>query len=119
MTEDKLTARTAVEEYLDQLTGVCQATKNNHRSRLNHFVEWCEQEGITNIGEIDERKLIQFRSWRGEDVASITLRMQFGTVRKFIRYCEKMVLVTEGAVDVEARISKLVPMIQKSWRNTH
>jgi len=96
MSENTLTARTAVDEYLEQLTGVCQATKNNHRSRLNHFVEWCEEEGITSMSKIDERKLIQFRSWRKDDVAAITLRMQFGTVRKFIRFCEQINVVTDG-----------------------
>ena len=99
MSLEPTTPHAAVEEYLNNLIGITQSTKNNHESRLNNFLEWCDQEGITNINEVNEQTLLTYRSWRSEQVSPITLRMCFGTVRKFIDYCETTNRVHQGTAE--------------------
>lgn len=54
----------APELYIaDRENSVSQATIYSHRSRLGHFVRWCDDEGITNLNELSGRQLHEFRIW--------------------------------------------------------
>lgn len=99
MTLEPLTPQAAAEEYLNSLTGITQSTKNNHESRVRNFLQWCDKEGLSNLNNLNERKLMQYRAWRKEQVSQITLRMCFGTVRQFVDYCETINVVNQGTAE--------------------
>jgi site-specific recombinase XerD len=62
---EPITPPDAVELYLQEKSNeLAQATMYAHRSRLNHFLEWCAQEGIDNCNDLTGRKLHEFRTFR-------------------------------------------------------
>jgi len=56
----------ALEPYLaDRENNVSQATIYSHRTRLGHFIRWCNNEAsINNLNELSGRQLHEFRAWR-------------------------------------------------------
>lgn len=69
----------------------------NHRYRLNSFLEWCHEAGIENMNDLSGRDLHRFRSWRqDQDVATITLRSQLATLRVFLEFCATIDAVEQG-----------------------
>lgn len=80
----------AVELYLKQRKSEAYATLNSHRSRLRHFVEWCEKERIMNLNGLSGRDLYEFRVWRQEDgeLAKASLKAQLTTLRVFVKWLE-------------------------------
>ena len=100
---------TAVDLYLDQRRDeVSGSTLQSHEYRLQSFIEWCEEEGITNLNELTGRDLHAFRVWRREegDLEPVTLQGQLSTLRVFVRFCESIDAVQE---DLESKI--LLPTI--------
>jgi site-specific recombinase XerD len=84
---------TALELYLaDRENNVAEATLNSHRSRLGHFVRWCDQQDITNLNELTGRQLHKYRIWRREDgdLAPATEKAQMDTLRVFVRWLESI-----------------------------
>ena len=81
----------ALELYLeDKQSELAQASLYSHKSRLGHFIRWCENEEITNLNELTGRKLYRYRLWRREDgdLNSVSEKTQMDTLRVFIRWCE-------------------------------
>lgn len=93
MALEPIDPETALELYLtDRESEVSQATLYSHRSRLGHFVRWCEKTGIQNLNELTGRQLQEYRLWRREDgdLAPISEQTQMDTLRVFIRWLESM-----------------------------
>ncbi len=83
----------ALDLYLtDREHETSQATIYSHRSRLGHFLRWCEQQGITNLNDITGRDLHYFRLWRRDegDLKPVTEKTQMDTLRVFIRWLESI-----------------------------
>lgn len=83
----------ALELYLaDRENSVTQATIYSHRSRLGHFIRWCNEEGIENLNELSGRQLHEFRIWRRVegDLAPATEKTQMDTLRVFIKWLESI-----------------------------
>lgn len=81
----------AVEMYLaEKRPELADATLRSHRSRLGHFIQWCEEEGVTNINSLTGRDLHRYRLWRREDgnLALASEKTQMDTIRVFIRWAE-------------------------------
>jgi site-specific recombinase XerD len=94
--------REAVEWYLeDKASEVSENTIKAHGYRLNHFVRWCDENGIENMNEIFGRDLQQYRLWRRDDgdLNNVTMVTQLSTLRVFIRWCENIDAVTDGVHD--------------------
>lgn len=87
---EPLTPRQGAQDYLDGRTDLTQSSKENHKYRLRRFVEWCEENEIENLNDVTGRTLHRFKVWRAEDVNNVTLKNQLGTIRVFLRFCEKM-----------------------------
>ncbi|NGM69202.1 tyrosine-type recombinase/integrase [Natronolimnobius sp. AArcel1] len=86
---EPLDPKTAQELFLDhKATGCTESTVRNHRYRTNHFIEWCEEEGIDNLNDLSGRDIQQFRLWRKGDgeLNKLTLRMQMSTLRVFLKW---------------------------------
>jgi site-specific recombinase XerD len=93
------TPENALERYLaERSSEVQQATLDAHEYRLNHFIRWCEQEGIDNLNDLSGRDLQDFRYWRKEDggLNNVTLHTQMTTFRVFVKWCEDYEAVTPG-----------------------
>ncbi len=83
----------ALELYLaDRENSVTQATLYSHRSRLGHFIRWCNEVETENLNEFTGRQLHEFRIWRRVegDLAPATEKTQMDTLRVFIKWLESI-----------------------------
>jgi site-specific recombinase XerD len=93
MSLEPIEPETALELYLaDRENNVTEATIYSHRSRLGHFVRWCDEQEITNLNELTGRQLHKYRLWRRDegDLAPATEKTQMDTLRVFIRWVESI-----------------------------
>ena len=94
---EPITPDEAVQQYLThRKTDLAESSHQNHRYRLERFLEWCEEEGIDNMNSITGRAIHTYTQARAEEVASTTLRAQLSTIRSFLRFCERIEAVPEG-----------------------
>jgi len=85
-----LAPEAAVDLYLDSRRDeVTSETLNSHRYRLKMFVEWCEENSITNMNDLSGRDPHAYRVDRLDDgdLNPVTLRGQLSTLRAFLRFC--------------------------------
>lgn len=99
-TLEPITPQTAVELYLeDKRSELAAASVRSHKSRLGHFITWCEQQEITNMNELTGRDMHRYKLWRREyngGIKPVTLKTQMDTVRVFIRFVESIEGVPQG-----------------------
>lgn len=70
---------------------IAESTYRTQESRLSPFVDWCEQNDIENLNELDGRDLHRYRSWRKEQLDSReSLRSNQITLRQLMRSCVKV-----------------------------
>lgn len=79
--------------YLDhRQREVSAATLRSHKSRLKHFVRWCNDEkSIDNLNDLTGRTLHEYRLWRRNfngGIKPVTEKTQMDTLRVFIRFLE-------------------------------
>ncbi len=87
----------AVTEYLEERKmELADTSHENHRYRLQRFLEWADETGSEDINDITGRKLHEFKQWRSEDVNNVTLKNQLGTVRQFLAFCERINAAPNG-----------------------
>jgi site-specific recombinase XerD len=87
----------AVTEYIEERQiDLADTSLENHRYRLQRFLEWADEYGVENMNEVTGRKLHNFKQWRAADVNNVTLKNQLGTVRQFIAFCERIDAVPKG-----------------------
>lgn len=109
MSLEPLDPERGLELYLaDRESSVTQATLSSHRSRLGHFVRWCDEQDIENLNELSGRQLHEFRIWRrmDGDLAPATEKTQMDTFRVFIRWCESI-----DAVETDLHTKVLSPTL--------
>ena len=81
--------QTAVELYLaDRETELRYASLRSHKSRLGHFVRWCDKRDIDNCNNLTGRLCHEFRIWRRNDgeLNPVSEKTQMDTFRVFIRW---------------------------------
>lgn len=64
--------------------------------RLDAFVEWCADEGIETVDEIDGWVLERFFRFRQSQLAPVSLKGQMSSLRLFLAYLERIEAVEEG-----------------------
>lgn len=89
----------ALELYLEEMEieQASQHTIYSHKSRLGHFIRWCQGEGgIDELNDLTGRDLQKFKAWRRNDgdLNRVTVKTQSDTLRVFIRFCEGIDAVT-------------------------
>lgn len=68
MSLEPIDPETALELYLtDRENNVTEATIYSHRSRLGHFVRWCDEQGISNLNDLTGRQLHEYCLWRRDE----------------------------------------------------
>jgi integrase len=87
----------AVEMYLDQREpDLSEKSLQNHRYRLDTFLEFSEEQGITNLNNLTGRDLHRYRTWRGKEISKVTLKTHLATLRVFLEFCASINGVEEG-----------------------
>lgn len=89
MALEPIDPETAVELYLkDRESELSKRSLYGHKSRLGHFVRWCDQQDVTDMTELSGRDLHRFRLWRRSegDLKPISEKTQMDTLRVFIRW---------------------------------
>lgn len=93
MSLEPIDPESALELYLTaRASEVTEATLYSHRSRLGHFVAWCDEQGIENLNAVTGRTLHEYRLWRREsgDLSPVTEKTQMDTVRVFVQWLESI-----------------------------
>ena len=93
MNLEPIAPESALELYLaDRENNVTQATLYSHRSRLGHFVRWCNEQDITNLSKLTGRQLHEYRVWRRMEgnLAPATEKTQMDTLRVFVKWLESI-----------------------------
>lgn len=110
---DPIAPTEAVSLYLESREPeVSQSTLYEHKCRLNRFIEWCDEERLTDMNDLTRRSCLEYRTHRSDEVAPSTLEHQIRTFRLFVRFCEKMAFCPEG---VAASIN--IPTASKKSRS--
>lgn len=102
MTEDlkPLSPEDGVERFLQHRNpSVRKSTLQNARTRLNYFLEWCNEREIENLNDLTGRDLADFVAWRREDLAAITLQKQLSTIRVALRWWADVEAVDQGLAE--------------------
>ena len=92
--------------YLDKREpNVAESTYRAHRIRLQHFVRWCDENGIDNLNDITGRDLHEYRIWRRNEggLNRVSVRTQMSSLRCYVKFAESIDAMSDGlrdAVDV-------------------
>ncbi|MCU4799720.1 site-specific integrase [Halobacteria archaeon HArc-gm2] len=78
---------------------VRESTIRNAKTRLRFFNDWCQERGIDDLNDLTGRDLADFVSWRGRDIAAITLQKQLSTIREALRYWADIEGVPDGLAE--------------------
>lgn len=115
MTDDlqPLAPREAMEMWLDrQQTTKADETVQSYYYRVNQFVEWLEDEELTNLNDLTGRDVFRYDSERrSEGLKQPSLNNQMGTIRLFLGFC-----VDIEAVPTELPTKVEVPQLSKIER---
>lgn len=91
---EPITPEKAQKLYLDhRRREVSEATLQSHKSRLNHFIRWCNEQDIGNLNELTGRDLHEFRLRRRSSnggIKPVTEKTQMDTLRVFVRFLESI-----------------------------
>jgi len=89
-----------VEQFIDhRKPSLRENSIRNAKTRLAHFLDWCEESELENLNTLTGRDISAFVRWRRSDVAPITLQKQLSTVRQFLRWCGDIEAVREGLAE--------------------
>ncbi len=80
-----LTPEETLEQYLQSRHDATASTVQNHRYRLNYFIQWFDEEA--NTDDLSGMHCEQFKNWRMEnfDLNLVTLQYHIQTLRVSIR----------------------------------
>jgi integrase len=90
---DPIEPEQAFELYMDEMQNeLAASTLYSRRSRIGHFLRWCDEKGIDNLNVLTGRDMHEYRIWRRNegDLAKTTVKGQMDTIRVFIRWCESI-----------------------------
>lgn len=100
----------AVDMYVEERrTEVSEKTLQNHKYRLDTFVEFCEERDIDDLNALTGRDLHRYRTWRREqDIRKATLRGNLATLRVFLEFAARIDAVASGMRE-KVKIPNLEP----------
>ncbi|QSG05922.1 tyrosine-type recombinase/integrase [Halapricum desulfuricans] len=110
---DSLHPREALELWTDrQKTEKSDGTVQSYYYRVRQFVDWLEDQGITNLNDLTGRDVFRYDSKRRSDgLSKSALNNQLGTVKLFLQFCAQV-----EAVPAELPAKVDVPTLSKAER---
>lgn len=89
--------RDAVERYLREKQGeITSKTYYNYRTTLNQFLDWCDENEIRDMNDLDSELIDRFKEHRLSHVKTITAKNDMSTIRNFIKYSASIQAVPAG-----------------------
>ncbi|PSQ19575.1 integrase [Halobacteriales archaeon QS_8_69_26] len=89
-----------VERFLEhRKPSIRESSYRNAVTRLNHFLEWCRENDVEDLNDLDGRDVADFVAWRRSQVAPITLQKQLSTIRVALRYWADLEAVEQGLAE--------------------
>ena len=97
----ELTPERALERFMRRRqTDVTNRTLRSYRSRLQPFIEFCEEEEIEQIGNVTPFLIDEYDlQLCGRELAPTTIKGHLTTLRVFLSYCEGIGVVDDGVAD--------------------
>lgn len=92
----------AVDSFLsDKSREYAQSTLYSYKSRLGHFVSYCQENDINDMSEVTPEDIDRFKAWRFDSNHALeTVKTQLDSLRMFLTWCEKRQYVSEAVPDV-------------------
>jgi site-specific recombinase XerD len=97
---EPMTPEEGVARFLDsRSSSVRESTWQNDKTRLEHFLEWCDESDVDDLNDLTGRRLGDFVAWRRDQIAPITLQKQLSSVRMALRWWADQEAVPEGIAE--------------------
>lgn len=97
---DRIQPSTVLDLYLaERESDLAESTRRSHRYVIERFVEWCHENDVTAVADLDGRALHEFRIDRRDDVSGNTLRSQLGVLRMYLRFAESIEAAPTGLAE--------------------
>ena len=91
----------AANRYLRHVEGhITDKTYYNYSTTVCRFLEWCEDNGIEDMNDLDSELIDQFKESRLDNVKPITVKNDMNTIRNFIEYAATIKAVPAGLGDL-------------------
>lgn len=96
-----LTPRELAQRYLDRRQiDAADETLRTYRKRLQHFVEWCEEQDIQEVRRLSGWHVDQFETARrSEGVSPVTLKGELSALRLMLQYGERIEAVDDDLAE--------------------
>ncbi|WEL27341.1 tyrosine-type recombinase/integrase [Haloferax volcanii] len=91
----------AKNRYLnDKKPGVTKKTLKNYRTTTRQFCNWLDEQGITNLNDLDSEVIQRYKEHRLSNVKVITARQDMMTIKQYIQFCEHIQAVPRGMAEM-------------------
>jgi site-specific recombinase XerD len=104
MSKRDLSPEEARDYYLDeQRADATDWTVRTYRYRLKQFVEWCEENNVTQMGDVDGWTIEQFARERRSELATVSMKGQMSALKQLLEYCARIDVVDKrlpGKVEI-------------------
>lgn len=91
--------REAFDLWLRQQADKADETVQSYQYRVEPFLGYLEETGITDLADLRTRDVKEFEvQRRNQDLGRQTLNNQFGTIRQFLQYCQELNAVSDEVV---------------------
>jgi len=110
VTDRDLTPEEAIERYLDKRrTDATDHTVQTYHYRLKQFRQWCEEQEIESMQDLDGWLIEQFEAARRSDLSLVSLNGQMMALKQLLDYCARI-----GVVDDDLPDSVVPPKVERS-----
>ncbi|TQQ81837.1 tyrosine-type recombinase/integrase [Halonotius roseus] len=91
----------AAKRYLRDRRGeITDKTHYNYSTTLNQFTDWCHQNEIHNMNDLDSELIDRFKEWRLQSVKPITAKNDMSTIKNFIEYAATIQAIHRGTAEL-------------------
>lgn len=97
----ELSPSESLERWLDKLrVDKAESTVSAYHYRLQHFLGWCEEQGVASVSEVNGWDIETYETHRRrQGMETISLNKELGTLKNFFRYLERIEVVEEGLAE--------------------
>ena len=94
----ELTPREARDRWLSKIRAEhAESTVSSYHYRTKHFVEWCEEQEIVSVSQLDGWDLDEFEAERrAKGLELPSLNSELGTLKQLLEYCARIEVVDES-----------------------
>jgi site-specific recombinase XerD len=95
-----LTPSDAVDRWLDrQRMELAESSVGSYARRLGHFVEWCDDEGVDHLADLEPWDLGAYEDHRRAVVAPVSLNNELTTLRQLLDWAASLDLVDDAVAE--------------------